>query len=238
MVHQFVSNTATALDADRGAQGGRHGRRDAPSSAATSRDRASPLEGLRVLDLGTRIAAPFCAGLLGEHGRRGHQGRAARQRRLHARDRAVRADGDDGASYSLFWAVEGRGPQERHARPPARRGPGPVPPARRDRRRRRRELPARHARALEHRARAISTRSSSSCASAASARTARTRRGPASTASGIGYGGLLHLTGYPDRPPVRVGVTISDYLTGVFAAHAATAALCTHATHAVRVRAR
>ena len=31
---------------------------------------------------------------------------------------------------------------------------------------------------------------------------------------GIGYGGLLHLTGYPDRPPVRVGVTISDYLTG------------------------
>ncbi|HET9730511.1 MAG TPA: CaiB/BaiF CoA-transferase family protein, partial [Acidimicrobiia bacterium] len=42
---------------------------------------------------------------------------------------------------------------------------------------------------------------------------------------GIGYGGLLHLTGYPDRPPVRVGVTISDYLTGVFAAHAAVASL-------------
>ncbi len=42
---------------------------------------------------------------------------------------------------------------------------------------------------------------------------------------GIGYGGLLHLTGYPDRPPVRVGITISDYLTGTFAAHAAVAAL-------------
>ena len=42
---------------------------------------------------------------------------------------------------------------------------------------------------------------------------------------GIGYGGLLHLTGYPDRPPVRVGVTISDYLTGVFAAQAAVGAL-------------
>jgi crotonobetainyl-CoA:carnitine CoA-transferase CaiB-like acyl-CoA transferase len=42
---------------------------------------------------------------------------------------------------------------------------------------------------------------------------------------GIGYGGLLNLTGYPDRPPVRVGVTISDYLTGVFSAHAAVAAL-------------
>jgi crotonobetainyl-CoA:carnitine CoA-transferase CaiB-like acyl-CoA transferase len=35
----------------------------------------------------------------------------------------------------------------------------------------------------------------------------------------------LNLTGYPDRPPVRVGVTISDYLTGVFAAQAAVAAL-------------
>src|SRR5205814_429589 len=42
---------------------------------------------------------------------------------------------------------------------------------------------------------------------------------------GIGYGGLLQLTGYPDRPPVRVGVTISDYLTGVFSAHAAVASL-------------
>lgn len=42
---------------------------------------------------------------------------------------------------------------------------------------------------------------------------------------GIGYGGLLHLTGDPDRPPVRPGVTVSDYLTGTFAAHAAVAAL-------------
>jgi crotonobetainyl-CoA:carnitine CoA-transferase CaiB-like acyl-CoA transferase len=42
---------------------------------------------------------------------------------------------------------------------------------------------------------------------------------------GIAYGGLMHLTGYPDRPPVRVGVTLSDYLTGSFAASAASAAL-------------
>ncbi|HVM41089.1 MAG TPA: CaiB/BaiF CoA-transferase family protein, partial [Acidimicrobiia bacterium] len=42
---------------------------------------------------------------------------------------------------------------------------------------------------------------------------------------GIGYGGLLHLTGYPDRPPVRPGVTVSDYLTGTLAANAALAAL-------------
>jgi len=34
--------------------------------------------------------------------------------------------------------------------------------------------------------------------------------------NGIAMGGLLHLTGYPDRPPVRPGVIISDYLTGIF----------------------
>jgi crotonobetainyl-CoA:carnitine CoA-transferase CaiB-like acyl-CoA transferase len=42
---------------------------------------------------------------------------------------------------------------------------------------------------------------------------------------GIGFGGLMHLTGDPDRPPVRVGVTISDYLTGALSANAALAAL-------------
>jgi succinyl-CoA--D-citramalate CoA-transferase len=42
---------------------------------------------------------------------------------------------------------------------------------------------------------------------------------------GIAYGGLLAITGYPDRPPVRPGVTISDYLTGTFAAEAVLAAL-------------
>jgi crotonobetainyl-CoA:carnitine CoA-transferase CaiB-like acyl-CoA transferase len=30
--------------------------------------RPRPLEGLRVIDVGTRISAPFCAGLLGELG--------------------------------------------------------------------------------------------------------------------------------------------------------------------------
>jgi crotonobetainyl-CoA:carnitine CoA-transferase CaiB-like acyl-CoA transferase len=34
--------------------------------------------------------------------------------------------------------------------------------------------------------------------------------------NGIAMGGLLNLTGYPDRPPVRPGVIISDYLTGIF----------------------
>ncbi|WP_077213183.1 CaiB/BaiF CoA transferase family protein [Bacillus dakarensis] len=32
----------------------------------------------------------------------------------------------------------------------------------------------------------------------------------------LGFSGLKYVTGYPDQPPVRVGVTIADYLTGTF----------------------
>ena len=42
---------------------------------------------------------------------------------------------------------------------------------------------------------------------------------------GIAHGGLLGLTGYPDGPPVKSNITISDHLTGVFAAKAAVFAL-------------
>jgi crotonobetainyl-CoA:carnitine CoA-transferase CaiB-like acyl-CoA transferase len=34
--------------------------------------------------------------------------------------------------------------------------------------------------------------------------------------NGIALGGLLHITGYPDRPPVRPGVIVADYLTALF----------------------
>jgi crotonobetainyl-CoA:carnitine CoA-transferase CaiB-like acyl-CoA transferase len=43
--------------------------------------------------------------------------------------------------------------------------------------------------------------------------------------NGIALGGLLYLTGYPDRPPVRPGLIVSDYLTGVFNALAVVSAL-------------
>ena len=69
---------------------------------------SGPLEGLRVLDLGTRIAAPFCAGLLGEMGAEvvkvEQPGRGDFMREI-----GPFMEGDDGESYSLFWAVEGRG---------------------------------------------------------------------------------------------------------------------------------
>src|SRR5204862_5584928 len=78
--------------------------------ACTTRegDVNAPLEGLRVIDVGTRIGAPFCAGLLGEWG--------ADVIKVEDPPRAGNPGGDfmrtigpfeDG--YSLFWAVEGRG---------------------------------------------------------------------------------------------------------------------------------
>ena len=72
-------------------------------------DTNGPLAGLRVLDLGTRIAAPFCAGLLGEMGadvvKIEQPGRGD-----FIREIGPFVPGNDGNPYSLFWAVEGRGP--------------------------------------------------------------------------------------------------------------------------------
>ncbi len=51
----------------------------------------------------------------------------------------------------------------------------------------------------------------------------RDRPGFGSVAESMG--GLRHLTGYPDRPPTRVGVSIGDSLAGVFAAFGVVTAL-------------
>ena len=184
---------------------------------------SGPLDGLRVLDLGTRIAAPFCAGLLGEQGAEvikiEQPGTGDFMREIGPFARA-----DDGSEYSLFWAVEGRGRRSvtldlrkpegqdlfrrlaatadvvvENFRPGTLEqwniGPAALDP------------------------KLVTVRISSFGQDGPYARR------PGLDRVGIGYGGLLHLTGYPDRPPVRVGVTISDYLTGVFTAHAAVAAL-------------
>lgn len=184
---------------------------------------SGPLEGLRVLDLGTRIAAPFCAGLLGEMGadvvKIEQPGTGDFMREIGP---FVEVPGQP--PHSLFWAVEGRGRRSvtldlRHPegqdllrrlaatadvvvenfRPGTLErwniGPADLDP------------------------RLVVVRISTFGQDGPYARR------PGLDRLGIGYGGLLNLTGYPDRPPVRVGVTISDYLTGVFAAQAATAAL-------------
>ncbi len=184
---------------------------------------SGPLAGLRVLDLGTRIAAPFCAGLLGEMGadviKIEQPGSGDFMREI-----GPFAPATDGQPYSLFWAVEGRGRrsvtldlrnaegQELFRRLAATADvvvenfrPG--------------TLERWHIAPGELDPRLIVVRISMF------GQDGPNHLRPGLDRVGIGFGGLMHLTGYPDRPPVRVGVTISDYLTGVFAAHAAVAAL-------------
>jgi crotonobetainyl-CoA:carnitine CoA-transferase CaiB-like acyl-CoA transferase len=173
---------------------------------------------VRVLDLGTRIAAPFCAGLLGELG-----AEVIKVEQPGTGD-FMREIGPFEDDYSLFWAVEGRGRRSitldlrtpegqdlfrrlaatadivcENFRPGTLERWG-IDPLACDRR-------------------LVWVRISTFG-----------QDGPYSPRPGldrvgIGFGGLMHLTGDPDRPPVRVGVTISDYLTGVFASNAALAAL-------------
>jgi crotonobetainyl-CoA:carnitine CoA-transferase CaiB-like acyl-CoA transferase len=177
-----------------------------------------PLEGLRVLDLGTRIAAPFCAGLLGEQG-----AEVIKIEQPRGGD-FMREIGPFVDGYSLFWAVEGRGRKSVTLDLRTAEGQDVF-----------RRLAATADVVVENfRPGTLEQWNIAPDRLAERLVTVRIsmfgQDGPYSERPGldrvgIGYGGLLHLTGYPDRPPVRVGVTISDYLTGVFAAQAAVAAL-------------
>jgi crotonobetainyl-CoA:carnitine CoA-transferase CaiB-like acyl-CoA transferase len=176
-----------------------------------------------VIDVGTRISAPFCAGLLGEMG-----ADVIKVEQPGAGD-FMREIGpfvplDAGPGHSLFWSVEGRGRRgcTLDLRQPEGQAlfrrlcahadvvcenfrPG--------------TMERWHVGPAELHERIVMVRIS------VFGQDGPSSRRPGLDRLGIGYGGLLHLTGYPDRPPVRPGVTVSDYLTGVFAAHAATAAL-------------
>jgi crotonobetainyl-CoA:carnitine CoA-transferase CaiB-like acyl-CoA transferase len=184
---------------------------------------SGPLEGVRVLDLGTRIAAPFCSGLLGEMGAEvvkvEQPGRGDFMREI-----GPFMETDGGESYSLFWAVEGRG--RKSITLDLRRDEG------QDLFRRLAAtadvvvenfrpgtLEQWHIGPADLDPKLVVVRIS------AFGQDGPYASRPGLDRMGIGYGGLLQLTGYPDRPPVRVGVTISDYLTGVFSAHAAVASL-------------
>ena len=187
-------------------------------------DRAhGPLEGIRVIDVGTRISAPFCAGLLGE------LGADVIKVELPGEGDFMRSMGpfvpvDDGPGYSLSWAIEGRG----------RRGV---------------TCDLRQPEGKDLFKRLVAT-ADVLCENFRPGTMERWGLGPADLPDslvyvrisvfgqsgpyaprpgldrlGIAFGGLLHLTGDPDRPPVRPGVTVSDYLTGAFAAFAAVASL-------------
>jgi succinyl-CoA---D-citramalate CoA-transferase len=177
-----------------------------------------PLQGLRVIDVGTRIGAPFCAGLLGEWG-----ADVVKVEDPRGGD-FMRTIGPFDDGYSLFWAVEGRG--RRSVTCDLRRSEG-------------QELFRRLAATADvvvENFRPGTMENWNIGPADLDPRLVYVRisvfgqdgpwsKRPGLDRLGIAYGGLLHLTGYPDRPPVRPGVTVSDYLTGVFAAEAALAAL-------------
>ncbi|MXW57013.1 MAG: CoA transferase [Acidimicrobiia bacterium] len=198
-----------------------------------------PLAGLRVLDVGTRIAAPFCAGILGEQGaeiikiEQPGTGDPLRTLGPYANpgpreEEREPGEGEPGEGsdhpYSLFWAVEGRGRKSVTLNLRQPRG---------------QELfhqLAEHADVLCENFRPGTLERWNIHPEVLPRRLVTVRisgygqDGPKSLLpgldrNGVAYGGLLHLTGEPDRAPVRPGVTVADYLTGVFAAQAATALL-------------
>lgn len=188
---------------------------------------SGPLEGVRVIDLGTRIAAPFCAGLLGEMGaevikvEQPGTGDFMRQIGPFAPSGATAINE---VGYSLFWAVEGRG--RKSVTLDLRRGEG------QDLFRRL----AGTADVITENFRPGTLERWSIEPAACDPRLVWVRisafgqdgpyaRRPGLDRVGVAMGGLMHLTGYPDRPPVRVGVTLSDYLTGALCSQAALAAL-------------
>lgn len=184
---------------------------------------SGPLAGLRVVDVGTRIGAPFCAGLLGEWG-----AEVIKVEQPGGGDfmRTIGPFVDDGAGghYSLFWAVEGR--NRKGVTCDLRRSEGQALF---------RRLAATADVVCENfrpgtmeqwgigpadlDPRIVMVRIS------AFGQDGPYAQRPGLDRLGIAYGGLMHLTGEPGRPPVRPGVTVADYLTGVFAAEAALAAL-------------
>jgi crotonobetainyl-CoA:carnitine CoA-transferase CaiB-like acyl-CoA transferase len=187
---------------------------------------ARPLEGIRVLDAGTRLAAPFCAGLLGELGadviKIEQPGAGDMMRSLGP---FVETDAEEsGSPYSLFWAVEGRG--RRSVTLDLRRPEG------------------------QEIFRSLASVSDVICENFRPGTLERWHIAPGDLDPrlvvvrisvfgqdgpyrerggldrlGIAYGGLLNLTGFIDSAPVRPGLNVADYLTGVFCAQAAIAAL-------------
>ena len=171
-----------------------------------------PLEGLRLLDVGTRIGAPFAATLLADFGAE------VWKVELPGQGDFMRTIGPFDAGYSLFWAVEGRNKKSITLDLRTPRGQDLF----------KRMVPLADAivenfqpgtlegwglgydvlEALNPRI--ILTRAT------VYGQDGPYRDRPGLDRNGVAHGGLLYLTGYPDRPPVRPGIIVSDYITGIF----------------------
>ncbi len=182
---------------------------------------SGPLAGIRVLDLGTRIGAPFAATLLAD------LGADVIKVELPGQGDFMRTIGPFVDGYSLFWAVEGR--NRRSITCDLRKPAGQALL--------RRLVP--HADVVVENFQPGTLESWGLGYEALAAvnpaviltrvsvygQTGPYRDRPGLDRNGIALGGLLYITGYPDRPPVRPGLIVSDYLTAVFNAFAIVSAL-------------
>ena len=182
---------------------------------------SGPLAGIRVLDLGTRIGAPFAATLLGD------LGADVIKIEVPGQGDFMRTIGPFVDGHSLFWAVEGRSRRSITLDLRQARGQALL------------KRLVEHADVVVENFRpgtlekwglgyedlaavnpgVILTRVS------VYGQTGPYRHRPGLDRNGIALGGLMYITGHPDRPPVRPGVIVSDYLTGVFNAFSIVAAL-------------
>src|SRR5215475_11746240 len=180
-----------------------------------------PLVGLRVLDLGTRIGAPFAATLLAD------LGADVIKVELPGQGDFMRTIGPFDRGQSLFWAVEGRG--KRSVTLDLRKAAGQallkrlVPLA---------DVVVENFQpgtleswGLGYEALAALNPGIILTRVSVYGQDGPYRDRPGLDRNGIALGGLLYVTGYADRPPVRPGVIVSDYLTGVFNAFAIVSAL-------------
>jgi crotonobetainyl-CoA:carnitine CoA-transferase CaiB-like acyl-CoA transferase len=182
---------------------------------------SGPLAGIRVLDLGTRIGAPFAATLLGDLG-----AQVIKVEQPGEGD-FMRSIGPFVDGYSLWWAVEGRNKKSvtLDLRKPA--GQDVL-----------KRLVV-HADVLVENFRPGTLEGWGLGWDVLSALNPGLVLGrvsvygqdgpyagrPGLDRNGIAMGGLMYVTGHPDRPPVRPGVIVSDYLTAVFNAFAIVSAL-------------
>jgi len=187
-----------------------------------------PLVGLRILDLGTRIGAPFAATLLAD------LGADVIKVELPGQGDFMRTIGPFVGDYSLFWAVEGR--SKRSITLDLRKPKG-------------QELAKRlvakadvvvenfQPGTLEGWGLGYDVLSAVNPGIVLTRVTVYGQTGPyrdrpGLDRNGIALGGLMYITGYPDRPPVRPGLIVSDYLTAVFNAFSILAAVYERDTRA------
>ena len=189
--------------------------------ASPEQHATSALEGLRVLDLATFIAGPFCAGLLAELG-----ADVIKVEQPGSGD-SLRELGEKVNGRALFWALEGRGKRSITCNLRVPRGQELALELVR-----RSDIVVENFRpgTLERWNLGFDRMQAVNPGVILLRISAYGQTGPYADRPGFGrvaqaFGGLTYLAGFPDRPPVNPGTsTLADYASGLFGAVAALAA--------------